>query len=89
MVSVKCVQDHRFESCGDFGGIIAKPSRRLEDGFHFQVNSLKFCQNSREFNSGNRKSVYSVPLTAVEAEESTNALAKSIYAKLFGWILDK
>ena len=41
---------------------------------------------SRTLSSG-RKSLYSVPLSVVQAGQSRDAIAKAVYARAFGWLV--
>jgi len=50
---------------------------------------LESSLTKRSFQGGNRNTQYSIPLTLAQAEESRDALAKALYARLFDWLLRK
>ena len=43
---------------------------------------------TRTLSSG-RKSLYSVPLSTTQASQSRDAIAKMVYARLFGWLVGR
>lgn len=52
--------------------------------------SYALCNRLMEAGSGShRATVYHVPLNAVQANAARNALAQSIYGRLFDWIIDR
>eukprot|EP00947_MAST-08B_sp_MAST-8B-sp1_P004753 g4753.t1 len=51
--------------------------------------ALGFALIKRLLSAGGRGSVTEVPLSAAQAEDSRNALAKAVYQRLFYWLVDR